>query len=522
MGNNPRMMIKEIDPNKEINTRTPLRNGNIPELLKEEIYLSNYPSFRKEGYITLYSKSSKSDYIGLFSFVLYFHNGGLEKFKNSKYYIGLLIYAEFIHENEFFHNYGMIIYTDEYTSTILKSYFSIYEKIIIAVVNWPKFQYEETKIEGTILRCLRFHALEAFPQSNIFIRDSDTIFPTEISSIDHAYKMGVKGYTLDGSIVEDYRIYLIDIIGYWEQKFINKIDEETTPPIIIGASLYYLKVWHDEVPFKTDFTGNNYTVNLFRKEDFPHFKSLLGVFAGFTNFKKNRPTDIWTYAFDYLNCHYNINTKGTISNKSFDISIGKDERIILFTTIAKYWSLCFFFSIMYTDEIIYYTNENITQQKQYYNNIMRYHMILNLKEVEYKKYENENYKKDHIKVFTKILHPDYISKSYNKKLKKNLIDIKKYSKNINLNKFNEELTLNELFQEIFKESSKRYLVWLDNIRKTPLEEIKEELRVLYKLNEKNDNIRNAIESRMQTIKFLYTSELPPIEFSDNPVALSYE
>ena len=153
---------------------------------------------------------------------------------------------------------------------------------------------------------------------------------------------------------------------------------------------------------------------------------------------------------------------------------------------------------------------------------MRYHMILNLKEVEYKKYENENYKKDHIKVFTKILHPDYISKSYNKKLKKNLIDIKKYSKNINLNKFNEELTLNELFQEIFKESSKRYLVWLDNIRKTPLEEIKEELRVLYKLNEKNDNIRNAIESRMQTIKFLYTSELPPIEFSDNPVALSYE
>ena len=43
--------------------------------------------------------------------------------------------------------------------------------------------------------------------------------------------------------------------------------------------------------------------------------------------------------------------------------IGKDERIILFIINKKYWSLCYFFTIYYTDDIEYYTNNNIKQQK---------------------------------------------------------------------------------------------------------------------------------------------------------------
>ena len=65
---------------------------------------------------------------------------------------------------------------------------------------------------------------------------------------------------------------------------------------------------------------------------------------------------------------------------------------------------------------------------------------------------------------------------------------------------------------------------MDKIRKTPLEEIKQELHVLYKRNNNTRNAINAInaiESKIETIKFLYTSELPPIEFSDNHV-LSYK
>ena len=30
------------------------------------------------------------------------------------------------------------------------------------------------------------------------------------------------------------------------------------------------------------------------------FRPPFGIFGGFTNFKKNRPTDLWTYSFDYI------------------------------------------------------------------------------------------------------------------------------------------------------------------------------------------------------------------------------
>ena len=164
------MEIKKTD--NPINTRKPLREGNIPTLIEKIVPLCNYSNnsinFEKEGNIKFLSKNPIFNYNALFSFVLYYRKD-IESFINSRYYIGLLIYAEIIHTNDFFKDYGMVIYTDKSTSEILKKFFSIYEKCIIGIVTWPKFSigYE---IEDTVLRCLRFHALEAFPDSDIFIR----------------------------------------------------------------------------------------------------------------------------------------------------------------------------------------------------------------------------------------------------------------------------------------------------------------------------------------------------------------
>jgi hypothetical protein len=534
MGQNQSMMIKEIN-GKTINTRIPLRTGNIPELIEEQVPLCNYSLFKendkengKENRTIkfLYKKEiieknikNIKDYSGLFSFVLYYRHS-LNKFFNSKYYIGLLIYAEIIHKNEFFKNYAMVIYTDESTFKILKPAFSIYEKIIIAIVNWPKFAIND-QIEDTILRCLRFHSLEAFPNSDIFIRDADTIFPTEIFSINHAYQMGVKGKgkvkdelgELGNKEINDYRIYMIDKIGEWEKTFIKKFNE-CQSKIIIGVNLEYIQDWHTEIPFETN---DNNIAGFYLTSSLLRYRSPTGVFAGFINFKTDRPTDLWLYSFDYINSHYQIKN-GKISNLKFKISIGKDERIILFTIIAKYWYLCYFFTIYYTDNIEYYTNNNIEKkQKNNFkcNNIINYHELLNLGTVKYKYKNNNEYSEKHIKVWTKILDPDFILPSYNKKITSELLN-SCYSIRLKIKETDIGKTFNEFYQEIFKDFSKKYLEWLDKIRKASKEEILEKLKNNYKtINSKS--IRNKLlRISIEDIKFVYNSQLPPIQFSENP------
>lgn len=516
MGQVPSMSIKKI-PNKVMNTRKPLITENIPQLIEKIVHLCNYPNFIKDGTITFLSKIPIIDYSGLFSFVLYYRDD-LNNFFNSKYYIGLLIYAEIIHRNIFFDNYAMVIYTDENTFKILKPAFSIYEKIIIAIVNWPKFAIDD-KIENTILRCLRFHSLEAFPNSDIFIRDADTIFPTEIFSINHAYQMGVKG-KLDGNEINDYRIYMIDKIGKWEETFIKKFKEDESYKIIIGVNLTYIKNWHTEIPFET----NDYNIaGFYLTSSLLRYRSPAGVFAGFINFKKDRPTDLWVYSFDYINSHYQIKN-GQISNLEFERSIGKDERIILFTIIAKYWSLCYFFTIYYTDDIEYYTNNNIITKREHNsvskcNNIMNYHELLNLGKVEYKHKNNNEYSKKHIKVWTKILDPDFILLSYNKKITSELLNSDRYSICLKIKNTDLEKTFNQFYQEIFKDFSKKYLEWLYIIRNTSKEQILEELKKNYS-SINNKLIKNKlIKISIDDIKFVYNSQLPPIQFSENPISI---
>jgi hypothetical protein len=521
-----KMEIKKTD--NPINTRKPLREGNIQELIEKIVPLCNYSNnsinFEKEGNIKFLSKNPIFNYNALFSFVLYYRNN-LNSFINSRYYIGLLIYAEIIHNNYFFKDYGMVIYTDQSTSEILKNFFSIYEKCIIGIVDWPKFKIGDN-IEGTVLRCLRFHALEAFPCCNIFVRDADTIFPTEIFSINHAYQMGVTGKSNRG-VEDDYRLYMIEKIGAWEEAFIRKIQEDPSQ-IIIGVNLLYLGAYHTEFAinliskYNSKFMCRNnwydsfceLLKNSYFKSNLLSYKSPSGVLAGFVNFKKNRPSDLWLYSFDYINSQYELKRlrEDEISNRyTFDTSVGKDERIILFRIIAKYWSLCFFFTIYYTDTIEYYSNKNISDKKiksinEKCSNIINYHELLNLgKEIEYKKNKkNKEYSKGDIKVWTKILDPTYIDFSYNKKITKDLLGLpnlfSKHGKeklcskigNSNIGK-----TFNEYYKEIFKDFSEKYLIWIETIGNKKGEDIIKELKqIINIIFEKNIHTEYKKESEL--------------------------
>ena len=77
--------------------------------------------------------------------------------------------------------------------------------------------------------------------------------------------------------------------------------------------------------------------------------------------------------------------------------------------------------------------------------------------------------------------------------------------------------------------SQKYLKWLDTIRKTPnekiMEELLEKLKLTYTHAYKNflskERTLIKLEETIKKIKFVFNSELPPIEFSENPSELRY-
>lgn len=360
--------VTHLEKLANINIQKPFLNGPPSAVLKTVIPLCS--QFPEEGTIDFYSSHEIDDYEGLFSFVLYY-NEDIESFKTTKYYTGLLIYIEIVHRIPFFKNYGVVIYTDEYTFAMLRPLLLMYPKTILAVTHWEQFKISY-KITGTVLRCLRFQALEAFPTSHILVRDADTLFVPEIAGLDHIYSRGYKATDIvTGTIIEDNREYLIEKIGAWEQQFIELWFRERSP-LLFGISLFYKDIWHADFPFIWPRKNYNNTRSTLKtrmpgveKETSGRFndykkrhglqlyiKGPAGIFAGFTNFSNGRPDDLWLLSFDYIQTRYKVITTSrgeNISNTQLWIdSVGKDERILIFAILIKYWALCFFLPISLT------------------------------------------------------------------------------------------------------------------------------------------------------------------------------
>jgi hypothetical protein len=137
----------------------------------------------EEGTIAL-NFADKADMTrdGYFSMTLYYRSDA-HTFIDTDYFHGISIYAKFINSEPFFANVGLIIYTDKDTYQTLEDNFHTYPKVIIAVVNWPRFGQSRGKfIEGTILRTLRYQAQDHFKGAWIAVRDADTIFAYEINN----------------------------------------------------------------------------------------------------------------------------------------------------------------------------------------------------------------------------------------------------------------------------------------------------------------------------------------------------
>jgi hypothetical protein len=411
------------------------------------------------------------------------------------------MYAEMVHSRRegVLNNTSIVIYTDAESFPLLTQAFSAYPKIIFAVVNFPKYALGN-RLEPSIMRCMRYQALESFPRSWICVRDADTLFTSELRNAHEAYVNGWKGTKPESiplpPIIPDYRPFFVEKISAWEEDFITQWMKEGSS-ITLGTAFNYIAVWHTEFPFiypikryikaaTKELSGgtfdyvyhvgpNGSRTNIDRELGgrFRNAKNIKffstppkGIYAGFTNFTVRRPQNIWLLCYDYLVRHYEMmvddsgkrypiktNAKTVISDKhvEFADTIGKDERMLLFAILPHYYNDCYFFSIEYYGGL------------QRFNAIQQIFQTTSLEFQEFMKFPTipiEDIKptftrNTKVTIYTILLRPDYVTHIYSRP-----------------ERYNNEL------KKIFSEYYAQYNEWLADLMGIPEARITEALEAV--------------------------------------------
>jgi hypothetical protein len=484
--------------NPEI-THKPLRTLSTPNTFTKS-FAELCSRFAGEGNIVFDSTADIQSYKGIYSFTMY-NRKSPENFLNSHYYHGLFLYAEMLYSHPFFKDVAMVLYTDEATYPLLKQIFSSYPKVIYAITHVRKYEIKDT-IEDTVLRCIRFHALEAFPKAFVCTRDADTLFASEIMNTNQAYEKGYKGTTPEGVLIDDYRPFLAQKLGDWEAEFLTTWFTEGSP-INIGTNLDYVKKWHKELPLiypiknvttKYSTAVINRRKKLLDSEKGGRFKNYaekmgqhffmsapLGVLAGFTNFLMTRPDDLWLSAFNYISSHYElVSTEHGIMISDYNVEfvhqIGKDERMILFAIIPKYYTLCYFFSI----EMALFNVWAYKPPESIINTFSKASILLDFGIIKDMPLSGDE---SHIKIYTVLFSPNYIQDVYKIEINPSEVESWDYEAITNdqarlklrLMKFNKQYgpfttgPLHVYFKLMFAQFSEKYKEWISTFLKIPNE-----------------------------------------------------
>ena len=237
-----------------------------------------------------------------------------------------------------FSNWSVIIYTDTATQALLRAVFPFaqYPRLCIAVVMWPMYSLEDGICEYSILRCLRYQAMELFPNSTVFIRDADTIFVHALQHVDTTPN------------------YIAYLIMWWELEFLRpwprqagyvadptrKLYEWTA--ILIGTMTNYVAPWHRNIPMPVPVAkgiGVPRSLKMNNEKNIV-FREAKGLFAGFVNItreEQNYKELLWNRCVQFLTERYfmAISEGRRIISDTFcgqvtGHPIGKDERLLIF------------------------------------------------------------------------------------------------------------------------------------------------------------------------------------------------
>ena len=316
--------------------------------------------YQYQDRVDFYSRNTInfSDIDGVFSFVFYYRGELKYKISNveynlmeeSKWFKGLTTYIQFVHDSThpFFNSTAVVIYTDIHTFDILKDYWKEYPRVIFAVTTWQRYQDKPNQVEDSILRCMRYHALKAFPNAWVAIRDADTLFEDELGqnlSKNNSGKLIKPEFTQK--------------IAKWEHTFLTAFlnKEIISQSLCVGTGIRYVKYWHKNIPkpYVIDFQiRDRYFFHIAPNDSNQglEFYAKHGVYAGFFTAKKERESTIWDNCVRYLVQRYKMvrdskdYLKLYISNHhSKPAHVGKDERIILFSIIINYLTDCYFYAL---------------------------------------------------------------------------------------------------------------------------------------------------------------------------------
>jgi len=311
---------------------------------------------------------------GIFSFNLYYQKNqsftSLSNFMKSQIVEGLRFYMNMVHDTSVkdkMNAWGIILYTDKKTYQHIRKYFPFHThpKLIIAVVMWPYYAEDDGGIEVSILRCMRYQAIELFEDKPVCIRDADTIFHTVLQYYEDHKK---------------FKREICSLIRNWELEFLQswipsytaeeKKNHSLSPPntrhitedIVLGTSTGYFTEWHLDIPFPIAFTEaamKKYKV----KKMFSENKSTLlkytgkGLYAGFVNVGRDKEhiSKLWLHCLNYLVKRYymvSLPSGERLINDYYAESvvgspIGKDEKLLIFVFLPLAFSHIHFLYIEY-------------------------------------------------------------------------------------------------------------------------------------------------------------------------------
>jgi hypothetical protein len=335
---------------------------------KITIPISNGTSSDTNGVVHIFGQNPTG--IGrdhIFSFVFYYNIKSGLKFQETTYFRGLQAYIKMIHDTEHIDSLGMIIYTNTSTIKYLQEFFPLEKNpnLLYAIPEWPLYTTDTGDLDTTVFRTMRYQAVEAFPHTNVHMRDADTLFISVMDNLstDEFYKL-----------VRDWEdTYLF--------KFLPKI-EALGKQIVLGTHIAYnLAKFHGNLVYPVNFT---FPLELNRRgqlfpftpskfayhKNFPYEsygsefrrKYIYGtdkedenhaVLAGFSSVLKNREgiQNFWTICVEYMVQRYRM-TRDSISNRFHSKSlyaIGKDERMLIYGVIPNLFDKIFFMKINYND-----------------------------------------------------------------------------------------------------------------------------------------------------------------------------
>jgi hypothetical protein len=296
---------------------------------------------------------------GYFSFVLYQEGAddpnNFIKSMNKPLIFGIDFYINMLHTETMedrLNRWGMIVYTDIHAYEYLRKLFpfELYPKLIIAVVIWPLYSHKDGRVDYSILRCLRFQAMELFPTKPICARDSDTIFHVTTAYYEKHKK---------------HKDEIISLLRKWELAFLEawiasytpeELEEYNRNPrpegkidkkVVLGSSNQYRTEWHVDVPYPIPFGDGmveKYKLaKFFKREEYPPMFVGWGLYAGFVNIgaDKSGIEDIWKICVKYLverytmikDKHGHSHASDMYSHKILGSVHGKDEKLLMFAVL---------------------------------------------------------------------------------------------------------------------------------------------------------------------------------------------